>query len=171
MAANWTKCRDKADEILRKYDLKKPFVNVFDVAQGEGIEVVYFRPQNPTDEGISGFFYQDERTMAKKIYVNKSDSIQRQAYTIAHELGHYFLEHKPSEYSVLLRQAVYAAKKDDAEKEADAFAAELLMPKEMIETAKKEYKLSDNDELILSQLFGVSQQAMQNRLRNLGKYS
>lgn len=171
MAADWKKCRSKAEAILKKYSLKKPFIDVFDIAQGEGIDITYFQPQNATDEGISGFFYKDDTTKTKRIYINKADSPQRQAYTIAHELGHYFLGHKAGEYSVLLRQAVYTAKKDDTEKEADKFAAELLMPKEMLEAAKKEYRLTSNDELPLAALFGVSTQAMHNRLKNLEKYN
>jgi Zn-dependent peptidase ImmA (M78 family) len=168
--ADWNKCRQKAEEVLKKYGINKPLIDVFDIAQSEGIQIVYFQPQNSTDEDISGFFYKDADTKIKKIYINKLDSAPRQVYTVAHELGHYFLGHKPNEYSVLLRQAVYAAKKDDAEKEADKFAAELLMPKKMIETIKREYKLTNNDELILSQLFGVSQKAMHNRLDSLSRY-
>ncbi len=169
--ADWKKCRQKAEEVLKKYNIKKPLIDVFDIAQSEGIEIVYFQPQDSTDEDISGFFYEDTDTKAKRIYINKLDSAPRQVYTVAHELGHYFLGHKPNEYSVLLRQAVYATKKDEAEKEADSFAAELLMPKRMVEAVKKDYKLTDDDELILSQLFGVSQQAMHNRLSNLSRYN
>lgn len=169
--ANWEKCRQKAEEVLDRYELTQPLVDVFSIAQGEEIEVTYFRPQNETDKNISGFFHKDKNTGVKKIYINMEDSSQRQVYTIAHELGHYFLDHQPNEYSVLLRQAAYATQKDNIEKEADAFAAELLMPKKMLDSVKDEYRLNDNDDFILSQLFGVSQQAMRNRINNLAKYN
>lgn len=168
--ADWKQCRQKAEEVLQKYCIRKPFVDVFDIAQSEGIEIVYFQPQNAKEEGISGFIYEETENGNKKMYINKLDSAQRQVYTVAHELGHYFLAHKPSDYSVLLRQAIYATQKDEVEKEADCFAAELLMPKKMIEEIKKDYKLTNNDELIMSQLFGVSPRAMHNRLNNLLKF-
>ena len=42
-------------------------------------------PQGNTD--VSGFF--DSKT--NTIYVNVDNSIARRTYTVAHELGHYFL--------------------------------------------------------------------------------
>lgn len=58
------------------------------------------------------------------------------------------------------------------EREANAFAAAILMPKELI--AQEINKLLDGDalEIItkLSKKFGVSEQAMSFRLSNLGYY-
>lgn len=57
--------------------------------------------------------------------------------------------------------------KTDAEKEADCFAAELLMPKSLIEQYKKKYYFDDMDYYALADLLGVSNEAMKNRLKDI----
>ena len=169
--ADYKGCRVKADEILKKYRITKPSIDVFDIAQREGIKIAFFNPQDDTDNNISGFlYYTPPPEKNPVIYLNKQEYPERQIYTVAHELGHFFLEHDPSNMKVLLRNSMYISKKEDIEQEADAFAAELLMPKKMIEKYKKEYDLSDEDEVILAQLFGVSKAAMHARLSNLKRH-
>lgn len=159
--ANWHLAKTKAKEIREKYRLNTPPVNVFEIAAKENITISYFKPDDSTND-IAGFLMKDQR----KIYLNPNDSAQRQNFTLAHELAHYFLEHKPSEYGVNWRNSQYTVK-PEAEKEADAFAAELLMPKEAIVEIKKKYSLTDSDAAILSKLFGVSPMAMKARLRSI----
>lgn len=165
MAANWAGCKQKARSVLDKYKDSTPSaIDVFGIAQNEGITITYFSPNGDTN-GISGCLSDDRKT----IFINKEEAPERQAYTIAHELGHYFLEHKAGDFGVLLRVAIQDSLKTDIEKEADCFAAELLMPEALIREAVKRYRLTYSDSLLLSRLFGVSQAAMKYRLANIQK--
>lgn len=161
MSADWTVVKAKADTIRKKYFDEKPPVNVFDIASKEGISIVYFTPTDDTQE-ISGLLDKDK----KEVYLNVADSAPRQNFTLAHELAHYFLDHKPDEYGVYKRNSLYVEKKPEKEQEADFFAAELLMPLELIRKAQKEYDLADQDGPALAKLFGVSPSAMKYRLQS-----
>ncbi len=160
--ADWNTAKAKAKEIRTKYSISVPPVNVFDIANSESIDIVYFTP-NDTTRDISGLLDKEN----KRVYLNASDSAPRQNYTLAHELAHYFLDHKPNEYGVYRRDALYIEGKPSKEQEADCFAAELLMPKQLIKDVQKKYQLSDSDSVSLSKLFGVSPSAMKYRLRGL----
>ena len=161
MQADWDNARKEARKIVSKYDIKQPPVNVFEIAEKEGIEVVFFSPDF-ANEDVSGLIQTEE----KKVYLNAEESPQRQAFTLAHELAHYFLKHQSNEYGVNRRDVAYANKLPK-EKEADMFAAELLMPAKLVNDAKKQYHLGDEDALVLARLFAVSKSAMQFRLKAL----
>lgn len=106
---------------------------------------------------------------------------QRQRFTIAHELGHYFL-HKPKGNDVFIDKdflvriyrgdKTYTDRETKQEQEANAFAAALLMPKSFIdaEIRKKELFHLNETDLIneLSRTFDVSVAAMSFRLTNIG---
>jgi Zn-dependent peptidase ImmA (M78 family) len=69
------------------------------------------------------------------IGANKSNHPNRQRFTIAHELGHYFLhaghtvlDEGRLAYTVNLRNSESSKGEDNDEREANLFAAELLMP-------------------------------------------
>lgn len=105
------------------------------------------------------------------IYVNSQDCMERKRFTIAHELGHYFLKHleDKGQYVDLHREATY--KKTEEESSADKFAACLLMPEKVLE---EKYKVMDdlgfsNQAIInrLSNIFYVSNAAMRRRLKEL----
>lgn len=152
----------KADEIRSMYGAHEPPVNLFEIARGEGIEIIYFNSTPETDD-VSGLMDKN----AKCIFLNVEESAARQSFTLAHELAHYFLNHKSNEYGVYRRDSLYVDQKPEKEREADYFAAELLMPRELIETAKSTYDLTDNDTASLAKLFGVSPSAMRYRIRKL----
>lgn len=154
--------KQKALKVLSDNYIIEPFVNVFDIANGEGISIEYRKmPQGNTD--VSGFFDSTTRT----IYVNVDNSIARRTYTVAHELGHYFLKHKPDEYGLYRRNNSYNGIKEQKEKEADYFAANLLMPESMIRKELKEYPFLKSSIQLLANMFGVSPSAMAYRLMNL----
>ena len=162
MTVDWNGVRTKAQEIRKKYGIQEPPVNIFDIANNEGIDIVYFNPDDDTKD-VSGLLLKDK----KRIYLNADEPAERQAFTLAHELAHYFLNHTPDEYGVYKRNSLYLEEKPPKEKEADLFAAELLMPKDLIVNVKKRYGIKDYDTLILSKMFGVSRSAMAFRLKNL----
>jgi Zn-dependent peptidase ImmA (M78 family) len=101
------------------------------------------------------------------ILLNAVDHPHRQRFTAAHELGHYVShESDPDEYEYVdLRDTVFSAAGTKPEEVfANAFAANLLMPAEEVRRLQKEgYTLTQ-----MALYFGVSQDAMHFRLKNLG---
>ncbi|PSF12409.1 ImmA/IrrE family metallo-endopeptidase [Marinobacter shengliensis] len=87
----------------------------------------------------------------------------RNRFTIAHELGHVLLGHvAPGKKRK--RDTTFNSNGDWDEVDANAFAAELLMPEAYVrEKAKTMTDISD-----LASFFGVSPTAIKNRLKNLG---
>ena len=126
------------------------------------------------DNELSGFAYQKKGV--KIIGVNKGESAERQRFTIAHELGHMFL-HKDKavnydQYSMMLRPSVSVGRGvEPREIEANAFAAELLMPEETVRAdveALGGLNLEDEDKIRgLAKTYEVSTQAMTIRLTTL----
>jgi Zn-dependent peptidase ImmA (M78 family) len=104
--------------------------------------------------------------------VNSRQAKPRQAFTLAHELGHFVLH--PS-VNFVDRKFVYfrdqrsAAATDIKEMQANEFAACLLMPERFIQTHLKDraVDLEDEDLAALAKRFGVSTQALTFRLINL----
>jgi Zn-dependent peptidase ImmA (M78 family) len=103
----------------------------------------------------------------------------RQRFTIAHEIGHYLLHRSDS--SLFIDQRYFSAFRDarssegsePREREANAFAASLLMPSHLVrwELKHRSFDLADEDALsLLAKTFRVSTQAMAFRLSNLGLF-
>lgn len=114
------------------------------------------------------------------IRVRDSDPRQRQRFTAMHELAHLMLEH--STETVCFRDRTLNTGESPQEDEADAFAAEVLMPYQWVyeEYAKVSDRLDTRSLTIeeiarqiadkLASRFDVSVTAMQRRLRDLGLY-
>lgn len=102
-----------------------------------------------------------EAPTAWMIYYNPKRSEPRRRFTIAHEIGHVLL-HGASHQASLARDP--RGRRSSWEREADAFAAELLMPRALIENAVSEHGA---DVPKLRQLFNVSAEAMRLRLKAL----
>jgi len=104
----------------------------------------------------------------KDIIVNQDDIRERQRFTIAHELAHYFLHHCEETVSSTERAIIsFRGAKNKVEYEADQFAAELLMPLEHIIRLYEELPLPYITALALK--FDVSKAAMRYRLDSLNK--
>jgi len=168
----------EATGLLAKFKLNgKLPIRLDSVAKSLRIEIKYER----FDEDLSGVLVKEaSRTV---IGVNSSHAITRQRFTIAHELGHFVLGHDGEVFvDKTLRNQAMVIRRDDKsslgidedEVQANRFAAELLMPKELIaeqvgKTLGKKSKLtSDGLVQVLAQTFQVSPQAMEYRLTNLG---
>lgn len=150
-----------AQNVLDTYwDGKLP-VDVERLAQAMGMRVI----KNPF-MNESGMIEMDGNTPV--ITVNSTEYGPRQRYTIAHEIGHFALGH--------LNNAERCCRDDAAsfktgttspiERQANQFAAELLMPKNVLEYAIVDRGYTKLE--ALAQLFGVSEVAMKWRLVNLG---
>jgi Zn-dependent peptidase ImmA (M78 family) len=159
-----------ATEALSTTGVSKAPVPVEIVARRLGLTV---KPSDFTDD-ISGVLVIEDGSGA--IGYNKTHAKVRQRFTIAHEIGHYQL-HKDKiplfvdkGYSAVYRDSASATGEVKREREANAFAAALLMPRHLLIEAIEghSFDLSEDKSLKeLSELFGVSTQAMAFRLSNL----
>ncbi len=116
-------------------------------------------------EDTSGVIFIEGNT--KSIGVNKNHSPKRQRFTAAHEFGHYLNGHQHYDEEGKMfedKEFDYLNPQHRQEKEADAFAAELLMPKHFLEKDLAKYGL-DLPKLI--EFYKVSEQAMWIRLTSL----
>ncbi|WP_223181767.1 ImmA/IrrE family metallo-endopeptidase [Stenotrophomonas lacuserhaii] len=115
------------------------------------------------DDDVSGFL--EKRSDGWVAGVNAYHHRVRQRFTIAHEIAHYVLHrNKQSEFL----DHTFARRNDDRstmEREADQFAAELLMPEIEVRGAVDNGLRKLND---LARHFDVSTLAMRYRLDNLG---
>lgn len=110
-----------------------------------------------------------------KIAVNSKEGKQRQRFTAAHELGHYFLHrdlllpggrHMDRLYGKV--QNITGTGNfinETHERQANGFAAELLMPKGLV---RSKFKEVGRDHLEVARFFQVSGSAMAWRIHNLG---
>ena len=109
--------RQKAEKLLLSAGNSLP-VKLGSVAEHLGYKVTAFVPDKET-ENISGAVNQND----KIIFVNSAEGSGRRRFTLAHEIGHVVLHPGPV---VDLRET--EGSKEPKEKEADYFAACLLMP-------------------------------------------
>ncbi|WP_311945767.1 ImmA/IrrE family metallo-endopeptidase [Halomonas piscis] len=94
---------------------------------------------------------------------NYDEAPVRQRFTQAHELGHVLLNHVSKEHT-RLRDTTFNDRGDWREIDANAFAAELIMPEEYVRhQASKIPNIGK-----LAKYFGVSATAIRYRLKNLG---
>jgi Zn-dependent peptidase ImmA (M78 family) len=159
--------------VLTQLKIKSIPVPVELIATKLGAKLSY-EPFEGQDE-ISGMLFRDGDRIV--IGVNSSHVNTRQRFTIAHEIGHLVL-HKGAMFvdkTVRLnRDSKSSMAIDPKEIEANGFAAELLMPAEVVteEARKRLTKKTRVSELqlvsTLATAFDVSTHAMEIRLTNLG---
>ena len=158
---------DSLNKLRDKYNCLalQELSNVYPVPVGKicaslGIEALHY----PMKDDESGkIFLKDSKYF---IRVNASHLPARRRFTVAHELGHYYY-HKDfldKESQILERNNYSGLGFDAKEVEANAFAAELLMPR--IHFLQKYAELRKIHSL--AEYFFVSELAVQVRLINLG---
>jgi hypothetical protein len=131
--------RKAAAALLAEASITAPPVPVVNIAEDLGLKV----EPRPLGE-LSGRLEEDV------IVVNSNHHPVRQRFTVAHELGHHRLH------------TSHDSTGGDIERQADAFAAALLMPPQMLWSAVE----SDPDFDRLRGLFEVSRPALTIALRN-----
>jgi Zn-dependent peptidase ImmA (M78 family) len=107
-----------------------------------------------------------------RIVVNSRHPVERQRFTVAHEMGHFLLHHEDDDFTT---RSEVSHRSDDffeyldaddpvQEREANGLAAALLMPPNLFRPAFFELL---GDARALATRFGVSEVAVKGRIREL----
>jgi Zn-dependent peptidase ImmA (M78 family) len=171
MAIRRRKIESLVEELLATHQISEAPVPVERFAKAKGARIYY----QSLDDDVSGFLFRD--AVQTVIGVNTHHAAVRQHFTTAHELGHLLLHdqeqlHVDRDFRIRLRDDVSSQGTDDHEREANLFAATLLMPKRFLEEdlRNEEYVDLFGDHFLpeIAKKYDVSSQALVNRLKNLG---
>lgn len=164
--------------ILAENKINSVPVNLEKIAKNLQIKII----KQSAEDDLAGFLLKDFDGKSALIGVNENHHSNRQRFTIAHEIGHYFLHNfqgvhfdgKNTGLQMYLRNDLSSQGISIEEREANLFAAELLMPesiliKDVVEFSEF-YLLDDRDTSIraIAAKYEVSQLALTYRLINLG---
>lgn len=169
MTVTVEQAREKARAVLADFGVKSAPVPIERIIKARNIALQYA----PLDEALSGMAYIKDGVGI--IGVNALHHPNRQRFSAAHELAHHELHapliekavHVDSGLRVLFRDEVSAQGTDDVEIQANAFAAELLMPRDLLRGALDGGGIDmDDDNAVeaLARKFRVSASAMRYRL-------
>jgi len=168
--------RETVESLLAKHRVTDGEVPIEKIVSSYGIELKL----DKVDDELSGFLVRDQQIKRSVIGANKSHHPHRQRFTIAHELGHYLLhkgqtvhlDETRQAFTINLRDAESSKGEDNDEREANLFAAELLMPAKFLKRDLESLALDLlQDGSVLEKLakkYKVSTQALTFRLANLG---
>jgi Zn-dependent peptidase ImmA (M78 family) len=158
----------KVEELLREFEIRQPPVPVDRLAKKLGLLLAPL----PADDEISGAIIRKSGRVV--IAVNPAHHANRQRFTVAHELGHYFFhagleEHVDQNFRVAWRNADSSKAVNWTEVQANRFAAELLMPTRFLEKDLDSlHRIDKRTVAMLARKYVVSPEAMKIRLSQLG---
>lgn len=160
--------RAAARRIVEEFPVRAAPVPVERIVKSRGIVLQYA----PLGDDLSGMAF--VRDGVRIIGVNSLHHPNRQRFTIGHELAHHELHpehlreqvHVDKTFRVMMRDDLAAQGVDPLEVQANAFAAELLMPHELIkEFVGAGLDLDDDARLdAMARKFRVSTSALRYRL-------
>lgn len=162
------KIDEKVRELLARFRVRRAPVPVEQIAKKVGIKIAAV----PAEDDISGAIIRKGTRVV--IAVNTSHHPNRQRFTVAHELGHYYFhhgleEHVDQNFRIAWRNSDSSKAVDWLEIEANRFAAELLMPTEFLtRDLDALQKIEKRTVALLASRYRVSPEAMKIRLTNLG---
>ena len=167
------KVKSLVNLLLKKYKIIKPPIPIESIAKKENVRIKY----SEFDDSISGLLYR--KNEQDVIGVNKNHPTNRRRFTIAHELGHLILNHQGMLFVDKEPKLYRDIKSQDGslrqERQANKFAAEILMHEEMLIVELKNYEARDFDDTEylnrITNKFKVSVQALTIRMANLGLIS
>lgn len=152
-----------ADEVRRAiWGVDRIPVDPVTIAKKLGIEVY----ETVLPDTVSGAIIKEKGKDAR-ILVQANDTDNRKRFTVAHEIGHFIANSDSGEDTfeyVDLRDTESSEGNNPKEVFANKFAAELLMPQDLV---KQAFRSTQSVSLLAAQ-FGVSAEAMRFRLKNLG---
>ncbi|NUQ71958.1 MAG: ImmA/IrrE family metallo-endopeptidase [Polyangiaceae bacterium] len=163
----------KAEALLKRLAmLNAPPIDVHRVAQELGLRILTAN----LGDGVSGILARKQGSPTV-ICVHEDDAAIRQRFTIAHEIGHHYLDHVlEGDWQVHVDRGIVSHKGTRSEGalryeiEANQFAASLLMPAELIIPRAAELSQGPLLDVHLSELaseFQVAEHAMTIRLITL----
>lgn len=156
------KIENTSEEILNKLNIKNIPVQVEEIASKLQIKI-----SRAPSKDFSGLLIRKDGHAL--IGVNDNEAPVRQRFTIAHELGHFFL-HPRKDTFVDYRDNKKDIMRTAVEKQANMFAAALLMPRTLLE---KDFRtlikkgFGEAELMFLADKYQVSEDAMKFRLLNL----
>lgn len=162
--------------MLRRFQVRQIPVPVEEIAQRLGLRL----QRSVLGDDVAGVLLLEEDQQTGVIGVNVSQAPVRQRFTIAHEIAHFVLHRNTlpifidrqflTPYFAAFRSRASSTGEDRLEREANAFAAALLMPAPDVRRALAEIGGNVTDEEAIEQLarhFDVSRQAMTFRVANI----
>lgn len=163
-----------ANEIAQQYEIPIPLL---DIAEEEFIKVIYDDYGSTTFDGLTWFDAETDdffiHLNTNSLRNNKPNSVKGR-FTLAHELGHYFIPHhrlglingelKPhGSVNYLTNQSAWQLERD-----ADVFASNLLMPtnsvKELIKGRRFDFSVIED----MAERYKVSKSAAALRFTDIG---
>lgn len=162
-APNFTAAEIAASNLLDKFGVVSPPVPIYKFAEELGLEVFEASFSGDMNDRVSGFINLESRN----ITLNKTESPERQRFTLAHEIGHYLLHRKHLEENkdrrVIPRLSPQEMERNDdwMEKEANCFAANLLLPRHMF------VNFIQYPDATIGKIFAVSAEFVKYRRLNL----
>lgn len=124
--------RQRGEQTAREFGFDSFPVDPFDIAEQSDILV---EAKDPQIEGVSGCIIINDDGVGI-IYSTRVRSLGFRRFTVAHELGHYFLEGHPAEIEASggfhASRAGFTQGTSSIELEADHFASGLLMPTRLV---------------------------------------
>lgn len=161
-------------DLLHKSGAYSIPVDLDAVAKHLKIRIVY----DDFDDSVSGILV--VKNGKKVIGVNKRHHPNRQRFTIAHEIGHFVLHHRYSRDPnndihidkkwAYFRAAMPGQIVDERERQANQFAAALLMPEQLVGKLIEQLNPNLSDDIDIARLAShlqVSEQALTIHLLNL----
>ena len=169
---------DAVKRILEENRIYEPPINVIKIAVGMGFKVFTVEFTDPNVKGAIADFKSPIKQFGNEqrvIAVDKNSYATRKIFTIAHEIGH-FVMHCGESNDFFERDVYDSPEKDmrtQVEKDADKFAACLLLPKDMFMdfvANSPYYKTRDKESLLqeICKKFIVSNTTAQLRLEEVG---
>jgi Zn-dependent peptidase ImmA (M78 family) len=145
----------RAYEVIAEVGYEGPPLNFAPILERYGIDLI-LRAFNY----VGGVMIKDP--VYTLLVVNENDPEPRRRFTIAHELGHFFLGHEGRRF------AEPSSDDPPQERAANRFAAALLMPENWLRAAWEDYRDNpDHRPDIIAEMFGVSVEALKVRLKEL----
>lgn len=158
---NWMHYRYcKADELLQSLGMSSLPIDVIKIANI--LDVPVFVGEDMQEDGV---LYMDIQQQLARIYVKKGAPSNRSRFTIAHELGHLMMH----DFDGVIHRDTANQEQNIKEREANSFAARLLIPTEQLLIYKHLAGGAFAEENVpeLAHIFRVSQDAMYYRIKNM----
>lgn len=122
----------------------------------------------PLPEGVAGRLIKVKNEIGKYlVQIAIDDHPRRQRFTIAHEIAHYIL-HRDLADKIEDSKWYRSSLSDSYERQANLFAAEILMPQDEIEKRMDRFKTGEISYKDMAREFFVSPAAMEIRINEVG---